>query len=44
MTRSLFSAISFAGLLLTPQTVWFEALPQESDTELVEKTQNSAAE
>ena len=43
MKRSLFSAVSLAGLLLLPLAVGFEALAQESETELAKKTQNPVA-
>jgi hypothetical protein len=44
MTRSLCSAISLAGVLLMPLVVGFEALAQESETELAKKTQNPVAD
>jgi hypothetical protein len=44
MTRSLFSAISLTGFLLLPLAFGFEALAQESETELAKKTQNPVAD
>lgn len=44
MSRSLFFAISLAGLLLMPPGAGFEALAQESNTDLAEKTQNPVAD
>jgi hypothetical protein len=43
MKRRIFSAVSLAGLLLMPLVVGFEALAQESETELAKKTQNPVA-
>jgi hypothetical protein len=44
MTRRIFSAVTLAGLLLMPLVVGFEALAQESKTELAKKTQNPVAD
>lgn len=44
MTRSLCSAVILAALLLMPLVVGFEALAQESETELAKKTQNPVAD
>jgi len=42
--RSLISAISLAGILLLPLLVGFEALAQESESDLAKKTQNPVAD
>jgi hypothetical protein len=44
MMRRICAAISLAGLLLMPLGVGFEALAQESETELAKKTQNPVAD
>jgi hypothetical protein len=44
MKRSLCSAVTLAALLLMPLVVGFEALAQESETELAKKTQNPVAD